>query len=329
MWDVQESKRQEVSGSCSSPQSFRGKVTLDKRNGIFYNGQRKVSEITEEEKRISQMRFRPCIDIHNGKVKQIVGGSLKDEGDQAKENFVSEQDAAFFAEKYRKDGVLGGHVILLNAIDSPWYQKTKEQAKLALQTYPGGLQVGGGITDENAKEFLAAGASHVIVTSFVFRDGRFQEENLKKLLKKIGKKHLVLDLSCRQKEGDYYIVTDRWQKFTSVRLDVSVLDKLAGYCDEFLIHAVDVEGKASGIETELVKMLGNWKQLPVTYAGGVGSFRDLMKLKELGQNQVDVTIGSALDLFGGMMEYEKVLQICRHSAADSDTCRMTGSVLNI
>lgn len=259
------------------------------------------------------MKFRPCIDIHNGKVKQIVGGSLKDQGNQAKENFVSEQDAAFFAGKYQKDGISGGHVIMLNAKDSPWYQKTKEQVKLALQTYPGGLQAGGGITDENAKEFLNAGASHVIVTSFVFRDGIFYEENLKKLLKKTGKEHLVLDLSCRRKGEDYYIVTDRWQKFTSVRLTPSVLEKLAGCCDEFLIHAVDVEGKASGIEKELVKMLGNWGHIPVTYAGGVGSFEDLMELKKLGQDQVDVTIGSALDLFGGSMEYEKVLQVCRHN----------------
>ena len=254
------------------------------------------------------MRFRPCIDIHNGKVKQIVGGSLRDEGDQAKENFVSTQDAAFFAEMYQKDRISGGHVILLNAKDSPFYEKTKEQAMLALRTYPGGLQVGGGITDENAKDFLEAGASHVIITSFVFKNGVFYRENLEKLLRTVGKEHLVLDLSCRRKEDGYSIVTDRWQKFTDVVLTSSVLDELADHCAEFLVHAVDVEGKARGIEEPLVRMLGSWDGIPVTYAGGVGSFEDLRKLKELGQNRLNVTIGSALDLFGGPMNYEETVK---------------------
>ena len=254
------------------------------------------------------MRFRPCIDIHNGKVKQIVGGSLRDEGDQAKENFVSTQDAAFFAEMYQKDRISGGHVILLNAKDSPFYEKTKEQAMLALRTYPGGLQVGGGITDENAKDFLEAGASHVIVTSFVFKNGVFYRENLEKLLRTVGKEHLVLDLSCRRKEDGYSIVTDRWQKFTDVKLTEDVLSELADYCDEFLIHAVDVEGKAGGIEEDIAALLGNWDGISVTYAGGVSSFEDLRKLKELGRNKVDVTIGSALDLFGGEMPFSKVLE---------------------
>ena len=250
------------------------------------------------------MRFRPCIDIHNGKVKQIVGGSLRDEGDQAKENFVSTQDAAFFAEMYQKDRISGGHVILLNAKDSPFYEKTKEQAMLALRTYPGGLQVGGGITDENAKDFLEAGASHVIVTSFVFKNGVFYRKNLEKLLQTVGKEHLVLDLSCRRKEDGYSIVTDRWQKFTDVKLSEKVLDELSGCCDEFLVHAVDAEGKAQGI------MLGRWQGIPVTYAGGVGSFADLQELKKLGRDHIDVTIGSALDLFGGSMPYREVLRVC-------------------
>ena len=256
------------------------------------------------------MRFRPCIDIHNGKVKQIVGGSLRDEGDQAKENFVSTQDAAFFAEMYQKDRISGGHVILLNAKDSPFYEKTKEQAMLALRTYPGGLQVGGGITDENAKDFLEAGASHVIVTSFVFKNGVFYRENLEKLLRTVGKEHLVLDLSCRRKEDGYSIVTDRWQKFTDVKLSEKVLDELSGCCDEFLVHAVDAEGKAQGIERELADMLGRWQGIPVTYAGGVGSFADLQELKQLGRDHIDVTIGSALDLFGGSMPYREVLRVC-------------------
>ena len=254
------------------------------------------------------MEFRPCIDIHNGKVKQIVGGSLKDEGNQAKENFVAEQDAAYFAEFYKKDKIRGGHIILLNPSDSSYYKETKRQALLALHTYPGGMQVGGGIHAENAKEFIEAGASHVIVTSYVFKDGKVNYENLEKILAAVGKEHLVLDLSCRKKDGDYYIVTDRWQKFTEEKITPELLDKLKEYADEFLVHAVDVEGKASGIEVPLAEMLGDWGRIPITYAGGVGSFEDLKQLKEYGKGRLNVTIGSALDLFGGRMAYKEVLQ---------------------
>ncbi len=255
------------------------------------------------------MEFRPCIDIHNGKVKQIVGGSLRDAGNAAKENFVSEQDAAFYAHMYKEAGIRGGHIILLNAKESEYYEATKAQALKALAAYPGGLQIGGGITAENAKEFLAAGASHVIVTSYVFRDGHIDYERLDRLVAAVGKERLVLDLSCRKRDGGYFIVTDRWQKFTEEKVTLSLLNRLKDSCDEFLIHAVDVEGKASGIETELVRMLGEWDEIPVTYAGGVGSYSDLEQLKHLGQNHVNVTIGSALDLFGGPMKYEKVLKI--------------------
>ena len=254
------------------------------------------------------MEFRPCIDIHNGKVKQIVGGSLKDEGNQAKENFVAEQDAAYFAEFYKKDKIRGGHIILLNPSDSSYYKETKRQALLALHTYPGGMQVGGGIHAENAKEFIEAGASHVIVTSYVFKDGKVIYNNLEKILAAVGKEHLVLDLSCRKKDGDYYIVTDRWQKFTEEKITPELLDKLKEYADEFLVHAVDVEGKASGIEVPLAEMLGDWGRIPITYAGGVGSFEDLKQLKEYGKGRLNVTIGSALDLFGGRMAYKEVLQ---------------------
>ena len=254
------------------------------------------------------MEFRPCIDIHNGKVKQIVGGSLKDEGNQAKENFVAEQDAAYFAEFYKKDKIRGGHIILLNPSDSSYYKETKRQALLALHTYPGGMQVGGGIHAENAKEFIEAGASHVIVTSYVFKDGKVNYNNLEKILAAVGKEHLVLDLSCRKKDGDYYIVTDRWQKFTEEKITPELLDKLKKYADEFLVHAVDVEGKASGIEVPLAEMLGDWGRIPITYAGGVGSFEDLKQLKEHGKGRLNVTIGSALALFGGRMAYKEVLQ---------------------
>lgn len=253
------------------------------------------------------MNFRPCIDIHNGSVKQIVGGSLKDEGDVAQENFVSVQDAAFFSKLYREYGLCGGHIILLNPASSSYYEETKRQAFLALAAYPGGLQVGGGITPENAADFLKAGASHVIVTSYVFSEGRIQYDRLQALVREVGKEKLTLDLSVRSREGRYYIVTDRWQKYTSVELNEQTLNTLSGYCDEFLIHAVDVEGKSAGIEESVAELLGCWGKIPVTYAGGVHSFEDLDQLKRLGRGRVDVTIGSALDLFGGKMAFLDVL----------------------
>ncbi|MDD7388590.1 MAG: phosphoribosylformimino-5-aminoimidazole carboxamide ribotide isomerase [Lachnospiraceae bacterium] len=257
------------------------------------------------------MRFRPCIDIHNGKVKQIVGGSLKDSGDYAVDNFVSEKDAAWFARFYEKDELKGGHIIMLNPVSSPWFEATRAQAEAALGACPGTMQIGGGIHADNAEAYLEAGASHVIVTSYVFRDGRINLENLEKIRRRVGREHLVLDLSCRRKDGTYYIVTDRWQKFTEEELTPELLDELAGSCSEFLIHAVDVEGRAGGIEEGVARMLGDWGKIPVTYAGGVSGFEDLETLKKLGREKVDVTIGSALDLFGGSMPYNKVLSFFR------------------
>lgn len=256
------------------------------------------------------MEFRPCIDIHNGKVKQIVGGSLSDLGDRAQENFVSEQDAAFYAKLYQKYKLKGGHIILLNAADSPYYEATKAQALAAVGAYPAGLQVGGGITAENAAEYLDAGASHVIVTSYVFREGRIDYDRLDRLVQAVGKAHLVLDVSCRRVGEKYLVVTDRWQKLTEEAVDAELLEKLSAYCDEFLVHAVDVEGKARGIEQELVKAIGNYTGNPVTYAGGVHSMEDLLLLKKLGQDRMNVTIGSALDLFGGSMRWADVLSVC-------------------
>lgn len=250
------------------------------------------------------MRFRPCIDIHNGKVKQIVGGSLQDSGDQAKENFVSGQDAVFYAELYRNAGLKGGHVILLNGKDSEYYSETRMQAMQALNAYPGGLQIGGGVCPENAEEYLQAGASHVIVTSYVFKDGKLSWENLRKMEEAAGKENLVLDLSCRRKDDQYFIVTDRWQKFTDVPVTLEVMEELGNHCDEFLVHAVDVEGKASGIETDLAELLSDYTQRPVTYAGGVGSMQDIELLKLHGKGRLDVTVGSALDIFGGSIPFE-------------------------
>ncbi len=259
------------------------------------------------EKEYTAMKFRPCIDIHNGQVKQIVGGTLRDAGDWAAENFVSAQDAAFYARLYQKDGLTGGHIILLNPVDSPWYAATKAQALAALAAYPGGLQLGGGITPQNAGEYLTAGASHVIVTSYVFRDGKIHYGRLKEMEKAVGREHLVLDLSCRKRDGQYYIVTDRWQKFTETPVTLAFMEELEAYCDEFLLHAVDVEGKAQGIERELVQLLGQYGRRPVTYAGGVSSEEDLQALGTLGKGRLDVTVGSALDLFGGKLPYKKLV----------------------
>jgi len=252
------------------------------------------------------MKFRPCIDIHNGKVKQIVGGSLKDSGNQATENFVSEQDGGFYANLYKEKGLKGGHIILLNAADSEYYEATKEQAMLALATYPGGLQIGGGITCDNALDYIKAGASHVIVTSYVFKNGMIEYERLERISQLVGKEHLVLDISCRKKDDKYYVVTDRWQKFTDVEVTEELFYELSKYCDEFLIHAVDVEGKAKGIEKEVAEILGRLDNITVTYAGGIGSFKDLDDLKEVAKGKVDFTVGSALDIFGGVMAFEKV-----------------------
>jgi phosphoribosylformimino-5-aminoimidazole carboxamide ribotide isomerase len=235
--------------------------------------------------------FRPCIDLHEGKVKQIVGGSLG-EGDRPRTNFVSEKPAAWFAELYKRDGLAGGHVIQLGP-------GNEAEARAALAAYPGGLQIGGGINPANARAWLDAGASQVIVTSWVFREGRVDDDRLGELVKTIGQSRLVLDLSCRRRGEDYFVVTDRWQKFTELTIAPDTLRKLARSCAEFLVHAVDVEGLCRGIDRELVEKLGQWTTLPTTYAGGASSLNDLEEVTRLGRGKIDLTIGSALDIFGG------------------------------
>ena len=252
------------------------------------------------------MKFRPCIDIHNGQVKQIVGGTLSDKGSLAKENFVSTYDGGFYGKLYKQYELNGGHIILLNPIGTEYYEQDCKQAFSALEAFDGGLQVGGGITADSAGKFLEKGASHVIVTSFVFKNGQVNLDNLRRMTTAVGKNKLVIDLSCRMRDGKYYIVTDRWQKFTDVELNEKTMDMFSHYCDEFLIHAVDVEGKASGIEEKLAEMMGEYCEIPATYAGGISSFGDLEKLKELGKEKLDFTVGSALDIFGGHMNFEKV-----------------------
>jgi phosphoribosylformimino-5-aminoimidazole carboxamide ribotide isomerase len=252
--------------------------------------------------------FRPCIDLHEGKVKQIVGGTLGSGPERLQTHFVSERPAAWYAELYRRDGLRGGHVIMLGPGNDA-------EAKTALGAFPGGLQIGGGITVENARSWLDAGASHLVVTSWVFREGRLDRERLSKLENTVGKDRIVLDLSCRRRGDDYFVVTDRWQKFTELTINAETLRTLADGCAEFLVHAVDVEGLCQGIDTELVTKLGQWSPIPTTYAGGARSLDDLETVERLGRGRIDLTIGSALDIFGGSgVRYKDAVAFNRRSA---------------
>jgi len=247
------------------------------------------------------MRFRPCIDLRGGRVVQIVGGTLSDDkADETIINFEADRSPAEYARLYRSDHLKGGHVISLGP-------GNREAALAALAAFPGGLHMGGGITPGNAGQFLDAGASHVIVTSYAFNDGRMDMSRLSALVRAVGKSRLVLDLSCRKRDGDYWVVTDRWQKFTTLRVTPETLGELAGHCDEFLVHGVDVEGLQAGIETGLVSLLGAASPIPVTYAGGARSLSDLDRVESLGRGRVDLTIGSALDIFGGKVAYADVV----------------------
>ena len=251
-------------------------------------------------------KFRPCIDLHDGKVKQIVGSSLNDSGAGLKTNFETDRSPAWFAELYKKDGIKGGHVIMLG-------KGNVEAAKAALAAYPGGLQVGGGITADNAMEYIEAGASHVIVTSWIFPEGKLDRERLERLSKTVGKDRLVLDLSCKRVRTDndssdddsediqprWKIAINRWQTLIDIEITAETLNDLARYCDEFLIHAADVEGKQQGMDDELIMFLAEYSPIPCTYAGGAKSLADLKHCKVISNGAIDLTIGSALDLFGG------------------------------
>ena len=236
--------------------------------------------------------FRPCIDLHEGKVKQIVGGTLSDDPTKLRTNFVSEKSAAWYAELYKRDGLKGGHVILLGPGNDA-------AAREALAVFPGGLHIGGGVNLDNARSWLDAGASHVIVTSWVFRDGQLDFDCVRALVTAIGKERLVFDLSCRRRDNDYWVVTDRWTKFTEFKISPQSLERLAVFCDEFLVHAVDVEGLCGGVDLELVDKLAQWSPIPATYAGGARSLTDLEEVTRVSKGRVDLTIGSALDIFGG------------------------------
>ncbi len=251
------------------------------------------------------MKFRPCIDLHEGRVKQIVGSTLSDgEGVSLRTNFTSNLPPAHYAGMYRHDGLTGGHVIMLGP-------GNEAAAAEALATWPGGLQLGGGITAANAGLWLDRGAAAVIVPSYVFRDGQIFEERLAELLKAVGRERLVIDLSCRKRNDRYYVVTDRWQKFTGVEIGPKSLGFFAGFCSEFLIHAADVEGKCAGVAADLVADLAEWTPIPTTYAGGVRDLADLRLVRELGRDRLDVTVGRALSIFGGTtITYREAVSFC-------------------
>ena len=252
------------------------------------------------------MKFRPCIDIHNGQVKQIVGGSLDDDKG-ASENFVSILDGSYYGELYKKYGLNGGHIILLNKYGTPEYDADIRQARLALNAFPGGLQIGGGITDTNATDCIGMGASHVIVTSFIFDEKGLSIDRLRKLVQGVGREHIVIDLSCRLKGDDYYVVTNRWQTFTETKVDADLLEELSAYCDEYLIHGVDVEGKKQGVDERLLGLLAQYEGLPVTYAGGIKDMTDIDTIDRVGRGRIDYTIGSALSIFGGNIDFDEVV----------------------
>jgi len=252
--------------------------------------------------------FRPCIDLHQGKVKQIVGGTLRDDGLPPVTNFETERPAAYYARLYRDDNLSGGHVIMLGP-------GNEAAAREALAAFPGGLQVGGGVRPDNACAWLDAGASHVIVTSYVFREGRVDWDRLREMTRVVGPRRLVLDLSCRQRAGRYCVVTDRWQTFTETALNAETLTALSAYAGEFLVHAADVEGTRGGIDEELVRLLAAASPLMVTYAGGARSLADMERVLELGNGRVHLTIGSALDLFGGPVSYREAVALDRRLRA--------------
>jgi len=235
--------------------------------------------------------FRPCIDLHQGQVKQIVGGSLTDTGTPTT-NFVSDRDAAYFADLYRKDDLAHGHIVQLGP-------GNEEAAKGALSAWPQGMQIGGGVKPSNARDWLDAGASKVIVTSYLFDDSGFSRKRLEKLAEVVARDKLVIDLSCCAVGNEWRVATNRWQTITNTRIDGPTLESLAKYCSEFLVHGIDVEGLRQGIDQDLVKLLGDISPIPCTYAGGGHAIEDLDLVAELSHGKLDLTFGSALDLFGG------------------------------
>ena len=250
------------------------------------------------------MKFRPCIDLHQGKVKQIVGETLQQDASRVVENFVSGHTADYYASMYRDDRLTGGHIIMLGG-------GNEEAAEQALRAYPGGMQIGGGIHEGNAARYLELGASHVIVTSYIFQDGKLNMDHLNAIVGKVGKERLVIDLSCKERDGKYFVVTNQWRTFSDFEVNAAGIAMLEEYCSEFLIHAVDVEGKREGVQERLAAQLAEWTTIPTTYAGGARSIADLDRFRQITNGKLDITIGSALDIFGGQLPYRDVIDYCR------------------
>ncbi len=244
-------------------------------------------------------KFRPCIDLHEGSVKQIVGGTI--DGPEFKENFVADRDASWFAELFRRDGLKGGHVIRLG-------EGNDDAASRALSAWPDGLQLGGGLNLDNGQQWIEKGASHLIVTSWLFSAGELDWERVRLLAKEIGSSRLVIDLSCRKSGEAWNVATDRWRTTTNTLVNKELFERLAPYCDEFLVHSADVEGKVGGIDEALVGELSNFDLRPVTYAGGIASFQDIQTIDRLSDGKLDFTVGSGLDIFGGSaLKYQELL----------------------
>ncbi|KAG0146857.1 hypothetical protein CROQUDRAFT_656846 [Cronartium quercuum f. sp. fusiforme G11] len=237
--------------------------------------------------------FRPCIDLHNGQVKQIVGGSLDlNDPDKLQTNFSSNQPVEYYTGLYQGHNLTGTHLIKLGPSND-------ETALRALNSWRGQIQLGGGVDLSNAEKWLDAGADKIIVTSFLFPGCKFSEERLRQIVELVGKEKLVIDLSCKKRDSSWFVASNQWRDLTDTEVNEETLRDLSNSCAEFLIHAADHEGLCKGIDTDLVKCLGKWSRVPVTYAGGANSVTDLDLVKRLSDSKVDLTFGSALDIFGG------------------------------
>ena len=248
----------------------------------------------------STMKFRPCIDLHEGKVKQIVGKTLTaDAVDKPETNFISDHSAVYFADMFYRDGLTGGHVIMLGP-------NNEQAATEALQAFPNAFHIGGGVSLENAQFWLEKGAKAVIISSRLFNGTDFSMESLQAFTDLIGKDKIILDLSCRLVEGRFRAMTNKWNTVTNLIVDEKKIDELSTHCAEFLIHAVEIEGTGSGPDWELLNMLARCESSIITYAGGISSLNDLAAMQKLDAQHIDFTIGSALNIYGGHLSYATV-----------------------
>lgn len=262
---------------------------------------------------LKMTRYIGCIDIHDGQVKQIVGSTLTTNDQTLSTNYVSPHSPTYYAELYRKNGVLGTHVIKLGSTET-----NDRAAEEALAAWPGKLQVGGGVNLGNCKEWIEKGADKVIVTSWLFPEGQLSWDRLKQISDMVGKERLVVDVSCKrvidENEGrvEWVVAMNKWQTLTTTVLSQQLFTELREYCTEFLVHAADVEGLCQGIDEELVAQLGEWcrgwDDISVVYAGGARSFQDLELVEKLSHGKVDLTYGSSLDIFGGSVKFQDLVE---------------------